>query len=218
MLSLYRKFALDAVSIKNPRKIVLEGCEIYPNESRELICTNGKVSFTVAEDVYAYCSDGKALWYSKYEDLICGRDLVYRIEVNDVYNRRRGIIDSDGYFIFNENGYLYCENNGGELMKLCAIETVNSFYCLTGLNKGLTVKQIENALGAECGIHQYNDIEFYKDLNQLHGLISLLEKEKLSQTRISFVAAEIIAKTIKMCCEMNEYVSYPLERLIKKEI
>lgn len=31
MLSLYRKFAMDAASIKRPRKMHFAGCKLYPN-------------------------------------------------------------------------------------------------------------------------------------------------------------------------------------------
>lgn len=52
MLSLYRKFAMDAASIKRPRKMYFAGCELYPNERRELVCKTNQSEFIVADDVY----------------------------------------------------------------------------------------------------------------------------------------------------------------------
>ncbi len=52
MLSLYRKFAMDAASIKRPRKMHFAGCELYPNERRELVCITDQSEFVVADDVY----------------------------------------------------------------------------------------------------------------------------------------------------------------------
>ena len=43
MLSLYRKFAMDVASIKRPRKMHFAGCELYPNERRELICKTAPI-------------------------------------------------------------------------------------------------------------------------------------------------------------------------------
>lgn len=98
MLSLYRKFAMDAVSIKRPRKMHFAGCELYPNERRELVCKTNQSEFVVADDVYVYYADDNAIWYSRCEDLSRGMDIVYRIDVNNIYDRRKGIIDDTHTF------------------------------------------------------------------------------------------------------------------------
>lgn len=218
MLSLYRKFAMDAASIKRPRKMHFAGCELYPNERRELVCKTNQSEFIVADDVYVYYADDDAIWYSRCEDLSKGMDLVYRIDVNNIYDRKKGIIDDDTYFLYVKDGYIYCENNIGDSLKLCALESVDMLSDLIGRTKSLSIKNIENAIGSEIGLRRYTDTEFYKDLNELHTLVVALEAEKNVGLYTSSISAEIIAKVIKMCCEMNKNISQPLQKIVEKEI
>lgn len=218
MLSLYRKFAMDVASIKRPRKMHFAGCELYPNERRELVCKTNQSEFIVADDVYVYYADDDAIWYSRCEDLSRGMDIVYRIDVNNIYDRRKGIIDDDTYFLYVENGYMYCENNMGDSLKLCALESIDSLSNLTGRKKELSIKNVENALGSEIGFRRYTDTEFYKDINELHSLVGALDEERKAEIYTSSISAKIIAKVIKMCCEMNKNISRPLQKIIEKEI
>lgn len=145
-------------------------------------------------------------------------DLVYRIDVNNIYDRRKGIIDDDTYFLYVKDGYIYCENNIGASLKLCALESVDMLSDLIGRTKSLSIKNIENAIGSEIGLRRYTDTEFYKDLNELHSLVGALDGERKAEIYTSSVSAKIIAKVIKMCCEMNKNISRPLQKIIEKEI
>lgn len=218
MLGIYRKFPLSAASINRPKTMYVSGYKIFPNEHRELICKTSQSSFVIAEDVYAYYADENAVWYSTCEELSQGIDVVYRVDINNITERRRGIIDDDTYFLYVENGYMYCENNTGDSLKLCALESIDSLADLRGRKKELSIKNLETALGCECGFHRYTDTEFYKDLNELHLLVGALDEERKAEIYTSSVSAEIIAKVIKMCCEMNRGISRPLQKIIEKEI
>lgn len=217
MLGLYRKFAEDVATVRQPRRMAFFGGVVYPNDKRELICRNEKTAFVVADDVYMYYVDNEALWYAKGEDLSRGIDAVYRIDVNNIFDLRKGIIDKDGYFLYVDNGYMYCETRIGDAVKLCALESVGSLLTLTGKRRDMTVEQLEGILGAECGYRRYTETAFYKDIACLHSLVGELVEERGRDWYASPVSAQIIATVIRMCCEMKKTVSQPLTKLVQRE-
>ena len=58
MLSLYRKFAMDAASIKLPRKMHFAGCELYPNlTGRKAEMYSSSISARIIAKVIKMCCE-----------------------------------------------------------------------------------------------------------------------------------------------------------------
>ena len=216
MLGLFRKFPFAAACVKSPKAMRMFGCEILPNEKGELICKTEQSAFVISDDVYAYYADNTAVWYSKGGDLARGADIVYRVNVNDLSDQKRGVIDQEGSFLYEEDGYLFCAPSEGEVQRLCSVKALDPLSCLLNPNSEPGIRHMENLFSAESRGVPYSDGAFYKDLNELHALVSSLDEERSKELLTSSVSARLIIKVIETCCKMNKNVSEPLKKIFER--
>ena len=213
MLSLFRKFPFDTVTVDRPRKLEFAGGAVYLNKAKELHYERGSGSVVVAYDVYAYSVDEKGLWFIKNEDMKQGRDVVYRKE-DGIFEPVRGILDSGLQFFYVQDGELYLETEEGETVKVCACSDLKQLSYLTEDDVGLGISQLEDLLNVEYGCYRYTKGAFFEDLCSLHKLLSDFAKEKNEESERSEASAKIIIKLLEMCSELNMDVTGPMKELV----
>lgn len=217
MLGLQRKFGDEVICVDNPQTLHLGSTELYINDKKALVCKAGRTSFVICDSVFVFYAENRLIWYTRYDELAEGVDVVYCMNMDSCV-QRRGIIDEDGYFLYINDGAIYCENKDGDSMKVCTVDGVGYLAALTQTKDDMSICGIEKAFGMRYGFYRYTDAEFYKDLNDLHTMVSSIDEERQSNEYNSTLFANIIFKVIKVCCKMDKSVSKRLKALVKKEM
>lgn len=224
MLPLQTRFKKVFTLEKGNKQSFLNGTLILNSDRALVYETERCAACGIDDDVFAFAFDeNNVIWYMKYTDIIGGNKTVYRFSINDLYVKNKGIIDSNGGFIFKEDDTIYRENRIGEKRIVGDMKSFKDFFAVESGMKYLTAEKIDSAVELSMEKKKYTREDILEKLLQLHSTINILRFQIDNSSNLNAFAAELIFDIFELCkyCEAGScdtLISQLREQLKKRTV
>ena len=219
MVSLYNRFDnVVAATEKDsePVKVPLGKLVLKSERTLQLDMDSGS-SFGIGEDVHSFAADENGVWYVTCRDYLRGNPWVYCVFFKDSNIAVKGIIESDGSYLFLDGRSVLCMDKEGGVKKMCSILSAERLLGCEGLSRPVTLSVINRYI-SYLNEDEKENTDIYSDIIAIHRSVDRIaysnNPEYLSVSDMAKAVIDILAFADKSGVDLQPEII----RILKREI